>query len=65
MRLVSLRACFVPALFTLACALSACGGGSGGGGGAIGLPGTGTGPTTPAPPATPDTGTKPELHCAP
>jgi hypothetical protein len=62
MRLSSLPARLVPALI-LASALSACGGGSNGGGGFFGgLPGVGT-PAPTTPPA--DTGTKPEMRCAP
>jgi hypothetical protein len=53
----------VPAL-TLACALSACGGGNDGGGFFSGLPGAGT-PTTPVAPTPPDTGVKPVIRCAP
>ena len=45
----------------LACALSACGGGSGGGV-FSGLPAS---PDTPAPPAPPDTAIKPVMRCAP
>jgi hypothetical protein len=48
-----------PALI-LACALSACGGGSGGGGGFVG-----GAPTPPTTPTQPDTGVAPVKSCAP
>jgi len=66
MRLSSLPVRLAPALI-LACALSACGGGDGGGGFSGFLPGSGTPATgTPATPGNPpDTGTKPDMRCAP
>lgn len=60
MRIPSSGMRLVPML-ALACALSACGGGNGGGGFFGGTPT----PTTPTPPATPDTGAAPLKSCAP
>jgi hypothetical protein len=56
------------AALSLACVLTACGGGSGGGGVVGGLPTTPATPTTPTTPTTPqqpDTGTAPVKSCAP
>ncbi|CAA2110302.1 hypothetical protein [Variovorax paradoxus] len=63
MKLAHLHARLLPALI-VACALSACGGGSGGGG-VIGLPTTPTTPTSPTAPTQPDTGVAPVKSCAP
>jgi hypothetical protein len=60
--LPAFRPTFLPALLStlvVACALSACGGGSGGGGTPV-IPVTPTTPTTP----TPDAGTQPDMRCA-
>ena len=66
MKISSLATRLVPVLPALivACALSACGGGSDGGA-FSGLPGAVTPPTTPVAPTPPDTGVKPVKSCAP